>query len=195
MERPDHPLPQRLFHWSNLISFLVLAYTGYVIHNPATGDGIGTLRYLHLVFAYAITLTLFLRLYYAIFGRYADASDFTFNRSDAGNLWPMVKYYLFLGPYPKTGKVNPLQKLAYAATFLTITLQALTGFALHWYNGIGAPVVDFFGGLASLRGIHTFLMWVFFVGVGLHIYMVLVESNEKLGSMLFGARGRASTKT
>lgn len=182
----DHPIPQRIYHGINLVSFTVLAVSGYYMYRPFAPGLMGTMKTLHYVFMFVITANLFARVYYAFYGRHRDAGVFAVRRSDLQALGPMVRYYLFLGTRPRTDRLNPLQKLGYQATIVTIAVQALTGFAMHWPDGTLGFAVKLAGGLHNLRLIHIFLMWLFFVGVLIHLYMVFTEAYDEFLLMCLG---------
>lgn len=70
-------IPVRLTHWVNVVSIVMLSFTGYYIANPyifvSTREpwGIyfmGTLRFLHFAFAYIFVASLLLRTYWAFVG-------------------------------------------------------------------------------------------------------------------------------
>ncbi|MDA8229235.1 MAG: Ni/Fe-hydrogenase, b-type cytochrome subunit [Desulfitobacterium hafniense] len=186
MAKPlDHPLPQRISHWVNLINFIVLGVTGYFIHAPYQGLPINLIRNLHFIFMYLLVINGGVRFYYAFFGKYKDYDNFFLNRNDVKNLIPVIKYYLFLGKHPITEKYNPLQKLAYLAMPIMAVIQLVTGAILYWptkFPTLGAA----FGGLAAVRGIHYLIMWLFLSIILIHIYLVLIEAYDQFLLMFFG---------
>ena len=181
----DHPLPQRISHWINLINFLVLGITGYLIHSPYPGMPMNLVRNLHFIFMYSLVINGIVRFYYSFFGKYKDYDSFFFNKEDIRNFWPQIKYYLFLGEHPKTGKYNPLQKLAYIAMPIMAVVQTITGVILYQPNKFPA-LTQYFGGLAAVRGAHYVIMWLFFALILVHIYLVFTEAYDQFWLMFFG---------
>ncbi|ADG81146.1 cytochrome b/b6 domain-containing protein [Thermincola potens] len=181
----DHPFPHRFFHMINLISMAVLTVTGFYIHYPFTGGYMWLARFLHFVFMYVILLNLGARIYYAVFGKYSDGREFIITKQDIKNIWPMIKYYLFIGPHVQTGKYNPLQKMSYVVVVFAIIFQGITGFALYWPVALSG-VVDFLGGIASVRVIHYGMMWFFIVFTGIHFYLSFTESIAAVKLMMLG---------
>ena len=149
----DHPLFQRISHWINLINFLILSITGWFIHSPYPGMPMNLVRNLHFIFMYLLIINGIVRFYYSFFGKHKDYDTFFFNSQDVKTTWPQIKYYLFIGKHPKTGKYNPLQKMAYIALPIMTVLQAVTGFILFKPEQLSGAA-NYFGGLASVRGFH-----------------------------------------
>ncbi|MDA8234221.1 MAG: Ni/Fe-hydrogenase, b-type cytochrome subunit [Clostridia bacterium] len=186
MAKPlDHPLPQRLYHWVNLISMAVLIITGFYINKPYTDGLMNGMRYLHFLAMFIIIANLTVRIYYAFVGKYKDAGDFAMRSKDWQNLLPTVKYYLFLGPHPDNGKYNPMQKLMYLFYLPLLLLQGFTGLIMYRPE-LFDSLIKAMGGLASVRGYHYVLMWVFIAYIIVHVYMVLTEAWDEVKLMLFG---------
>ena len=181
----DHPFPARVSHWINLISFAVLGVTGLIIHTPTLVGNLNVVRNLHFLFIYVLVINGLFRIYYSLVGKNKDYKEFLFNGKDFKNLPGILRYYMFLGPHPETGKYNPLQKGAYLGLFLFTGLQALCGLAI-WlpekYQGLAA----WFGGAASARGLHYFLAWVFLAIIITHIYLAFKETFSAVKLMFFG---------
>lgn len=181
----DHPLPQRIGHWINLINFLVLGITGYLIHAPYPGVPMNFVRNLHFIFAYFLIINGIVRFYYSFFGKYKDYRAFFLDSLDYQTFWPMIKYYLFLGKRPQTNKYNPLQKLAFIAMPIMAFMQIITGAILYWPVKL-ASLAGYFGGIAAVRGIHYVIMWLFFALVVIHVYLAFTEAFDEFLVMFFG---------
>ncbi|MCO1600161.1 Ni/Fe-hydrogenase, b-type cytochrome subunit [Desulfosporosinus nitroreducens] len=181
----DHPLFQRISHWINLINFLFLGITGWFIHSPYQGMPMSLVRNLHFIFMYLLIINGIVRFYYSFFGKHKDYDTFFFNSQDLKTTWPQIKYYLFLGKHPKTGKYNPLQKMAYIALPIMAVVQAVTGFILYKPVQL-ASLADSFGGLAAVRGFHYLLMWLFIAVIAVHLYLVFTAAYEQFLFMFFG---------
>lgn len=181
----DHPLFDRVSHFINLINFLVLIITGLLIHSPFPGLPMNLVRNLHFIFMYTLIINGSVRIYYSFRGKYKDYDTFLLTKHDIKTIWPQIKYYLFIGKHPETGKYNPLQKLAYIAIPIMAVFQAITGVILYRPEKFGA-MASFFGGLAAVRGIHYLIMWLFIAIIVIHVYLALTESFDEFLLMFFG---------
>jgi len=194
MAKPsDHPLFQRISHWINLINFLVLIITGFLIHSPIQGIPMNVVRNLHFFFMYFLLINGIVRFYYSFFGKYKDYKEFFLNKQDLKTFIPQIKYYLFMGKHPKTDKYNPLQKCTYIALPILAVFQAMTGFILYMPTKLGW-CADLVGGLAAVRGIHYVIMWVFIAIIIVHVYLVLTEAYDQLGLMFLGKTEKEKEK-
>ncbi|MHB8170282.1 MAG: Ni/Fe-hydrogenase, b-type cytochrome subunit [Thermincolia bacterium] len=186
MAKPlDHPFPQRIFHGVNFVSIVLLVITGFYINKPFVDGVMNGMRYLHFLAMFVVVANLTVRIYYAFLGKYKDAGDFAVRSKDWRNLLPTLKYYLFLGPYPANSKYNPMQKLTYLMYLPLLLFQAFTGLIMYrpeLFDGL----IKMMGGMASVRGYHYVLMWVFIAYVIVHVYMVLTEAMDKVKLILFG---------
>ena len=181
----DHPLFQRISHWINLINFLVLIITGFLIHSPYPGMPMNLIRNLHFIFMFFLLINGIVRFYYSFLGKYKDYDAFFINSQDLKTFWPQIKYYLFLGKHPETGKYNPLQKLAYIALPIMAIVQAVTGFILYKPEELSG-LAGYFGGLAAVRGFHYLLMWLFIAVIAVHLYLVFTAAYDQFLFMFFG---------
>lgn len=181
----DHPLFQRISHWINLVNFLVLIITGWLIHSPYPGMPMNLIRNLHFIFMFFLLINGIVRFYYSFFGKYKDYDTFFINSQDLKTFWPQIKYYLFLGEHPETGKYNPLQKLAYIALPIMAVVQAITGFILYKPEQLSG-LAGYFGGLAAVRGFHYLLMWLFIAVIAVHLYLVFTAAYDQFLFMFFG---------
>jgi len=181
----DHPIFQRVSHWINLINFVILGITGWFIHSPYPGMPMNLVRNLHFFFMYFLIINGVVRFYYSFLGKNNDYSDFLLNSQDLQTFWPQIKYYLFMGKHPKTGKYNALQKLAYISFPIMAMVHVFTGAILYWPEQL-AGYAGYFGGIATVRGLHYLFMWLFIALVGVHIYIVFTEAYEQFLFMFFG---------
>jgi len=191
MAKPlDHPLPQRIFHWINLIAMAVLIFTGFYINKPFTDGIMNGVRYLHFIAMFVILANLAVRIYYAFFGKYNDAGDFAVGSKDWHDLKATVKYYLFLGSHVKNGKYNPMQKLTYLFYVPLLLLQGFTGMLMYRPEAFDTWLKAM-GGIASVRGYHYLFMWIFIAFTIVHVYMVLSEAWDEVKLMIFGIADEA----
>jgi Ni/Fe-hydrogenase 1 B-type cytochrome subunit len=191
-------------HGLHLVSLLVLIITGFYIANPYYSGGMQINITLHSIFMFIFIYTIIVRIYWAFFGggsapvgqreKQRDSQWFWYNRDVLHKFKETIKYYLFLRKtYPSQMKFNPLQKTTYLSWIVLATLMALSGFAL-W-----APTREFFnpmtsalGGLAVMRTLHYFLMWLFIVTVAIHAYLVIVEVSRELKLMFAWKEGKGA---
>lgn len=171
---PDFPVPIRVWHWVNIVSWLALLITGLYVRYPWFSGGRETMRLIHYVFMYIITANLIFRFWYLYkAGNWRDY--LTFDKGDIPWALQVAKYYTFLGPpYDHLKKFNPLQRPAYPGIWAMLSLQALTGF-LIWQPALAGPVAGIFGGPADLaawmRLIHNIDMRLMVMLVCIHSYL------------------------
>lgn len=192
-----HDGVERISHWFHMVNTFLLILTGLQIHYPGFSlfGAMQTARFLHIVSGYLFFLLGVLHVYFFFaLGKHRVAMP---RLSDAGEIGPVVKYYLFLtDEKPDYAKYNVLQKLSYAALFVVSFLQAVLGFALYWPVAL-ASVIVFFGGAVSVRIWHTTVMWVFLSFTVVHVYLVLTEDIRLVKAMVDGyyfRKGAEGTK-
>ncbi|GAB4275228.1 MAG: Ni/Fe-hydrogenase, b-type cytochrome subunit [Coriobacteriia bacterium] len=198
-----HPLAQRLCHWAHLVSMVVLAFTGFYIHNPFFDGNMMWMRQLHFIFMYVVLIALVARVYLAFFSRSSplkgsretamDVKSFLPQKENRGQFLETIKYYLFLRKtHPRTGKYNPLQKTTYVGVMLLLVFQAFTGFALYSpFADTFGWVTTLFGGLMVVRQVHYFTMWAFILFTMVHVYLTLAEDPPALPLMFWGKESTA----
>jgi len=185
MYRESHPLVFVIQHWVNLISMVVLAFSGFYIHYPFFAGSMGVARQLHFIAMFVLIVNLTLRIVLALVIKTTQTPDGRDVDLDIKNWLPQkanrhqfletIKYYLFLRKEAVIqGKYNPMQKMAYVAIVPLVYIQAYTGFALYGPT-MNAPFftagVDAVGGLMAMRIIHYFIMWVFIIFTMIHVYL------------------------
>lgn len=183
---------ERILHWMIVLAVAVLTLTGFYIHWPfieggAPGgvDVMAWMRFAHFVAAYALILGVVVRIYLNFASRFdADWRDFG-PWQNLRNAPDMVGYYLFLKPSHKEyRRYNPLQALTYLFWLFLVLFLALTGFALYRGKIFGifsAPsafgwVNTLLGGESYTRIWHYLAMWVFLIGVAVHVYMAAMTA-------------------
>ena len=180
-----HPRYARISHLLNLIIFAIFIVTGFMIHSPYSGMPMDFVRDLHIIIIWVFLFNGIIRIYWAIFSKHRDYKEFLLFKQDFKVIWPQLKYYLFLGKHPHTGKYNPMQKLAYLAFFAMSAIQFCSGALLLW-GGSWPNLVSFFGGLAAIRSFHYLFTWIFLVLIAVHFYLVFTESPRLFPIMFFG---------
>lgn len=196
-------IPVRLTHWVNVLSIIVLSFTGYYIGNPWIQVSqrewygpyfMGNIRFIHFVFAFIFVASLALRTYWAFVGnKWASWRGlFPFLTADGRkSLGDAIKYYLFLRREPpEVIGHNALAGLTYAMIVFLYFLQTFTGFALlglantdgFWYSLTGWSFS--FVSAQVMRLAHHLIMWLLIAFALHHVYSAfLVDSEEGNGLM------------
>jgi Ni/Fe-hydrogenase 1 B-type cytochrome subunit len=191
--------PIRCSHWVIAITILSLSITGYYMHSPyiiAQGRGayvMGTMRFIHLLSAFAFIFAVALRMVWFFFGnRWAGWRQYIpASRKRWNELSSVGKYYTFMSWRPDSfiGH-NPLAGAAYAIVYGLAIIEILTGLALYTQI-LHSRFLDFLVGwlprlldIQWLREIHFLIMfafWMFFIH---HLYTaILIAIEEKSGLM------------
>ncbi len=187
--REAHPLPFVITHWINLVSMLLLIFSGLCIHYPFLPFSMGVARGVHIFCGIVLLVNCLVRVCMAFFvksaptgGTREQVTDFKTwlpqadNRHQAG-AW--IRYYLFLKKdHPLGAKLGVPQKISYLLIPLVILLMAYTGFAL-WVPTMDIPVfaagTALVGGLMNMRIIHYCIMFFFIIFMCIHVYLANVE--------------------
>ncbi|MDR0458976.1 MAG: cytochrome b/b6 domain-containing protein [Coriobacteriales bacterium] len=196
--REAHPLPYVITHWINLLSMIVLAFTGFVIHFPFLPGIMGLCRGAHLFFACLVLVNMAFRIFSSPFIKSAPNMGTREKRQDMFVFLPQkdnrhqfgawIKYYLFLKKdHPLSGKYGVPQKLAYLAVIPLTLFIAFTGFCL-WVPTSDWLLMQFFtdlvGGVMAVRIIHYWTMWIMIIFVMLHVYLSIANGLAPL-KMIF----------
>ncbi|PKQ15220.1 MAG: cytochrome B [Actinobacteria bacterium HGW-Actinobacteria-7] len=193
--REMHPLAFVVSHWTNLCAMVFLTLSGLYIHYPIFPGFMGAARGTHNFWMFVLLINLVVRLVMGFTlktsklagGREKelDIKNFLPQAENRHQLWPTIKYYLFLKKeHPLGGKYNSLQKFAYVLTVPLILLAAYTGFALwgptsqwsfflagttmvaNWFNGgVGGAA------LMPMRIVHYWTMWAILSFTFIHVYL------------------------
>lgn len=196
-------IPVRLTHWVNVLSIVVLSFTGYYIGNPWILVSqrewygpyfMGNMRFIHFVFAFIFVASLALRTYWAFVGNeWASWRGlFPFLTADGRKaLIDALKYYAFLKREPpEVVGHNALAGLTYAVIVTLYFAQTFTGFALlglantngFWYSITGWSFS--FVSAQTMRLAHHLIMWLLIAFALHHVYSAfLVDSEEGNGLM------------
>jgi thiosulfate reductase cytochrome b subunit len=199
-----HPGAVRFTHWLNAIVLLVMVGSGLEIfaafpsfaekipqHNlveiPGAvrlGGWLGGALQWHLAFAWLFAAGGVAYVSYQVLsGRWRQT---TFLPADIRGVWPMVRYYLGLGPLPSyAGEYNPLQKLAYTTTIACGAAALITGIALYKPVQLG-PIVAPAGGFPFMRVVHFLAMCGLLGFIPGHLIMVALHGWNNFQSMLAG---------
>ena len=177
-----HPLPIRIWHWINAMSFLVLIVTGLQIRYR---ELLGLMKFrtavdIHNMFGFVLIFNFFIwLLFYILTGKIRIYIPPLNIKKFITGCVRQARYYgygLFMGeenPHHSTAdnKFNPMQQMAYLSIMLLlIPLQLVTGLLL-WDVKAFASYIDIFGGIKIVDTIHVFLFLFFTSFLFVHIYL------------------------
>ncbi|MDR0761874.1 MAG: Ni/Fe-hydrogenase, b-type cytochrome subunit [Campylobacteraceae bacterium] len=189
----------RWVHWLRFVSIVALSITGFYIAYVFVAPEISNepvlflhakMRMWHQIFGFLLIAITIYKIYLFFFDKNKVQRLEIISYKDVFDLkvWiAQIKYYLFLGEHPKLhGVYNPLQFVTYAFFYVVLILLCLSGLILYvhvYHEGLGGALYplmrwfeELFGGLANVRTIHHIAMWVVFIFVPVHIYMVIFNS-------------------
>ena len=192
-------LPVRVSHWLGVLCIAVLSFTGYYIHNPfiiSRGNSaylMGTMRFIHLVAGFVFIGVFILRIYWFFKGNHWSrwTAFIPIRRRQWRGMGQMVKYYSFLSANLQhyVGH-NALAGITYTVIFVVMLLEILTGLAMysqilgnHAFSvmmGWLPRLID----IQTLRLIHYFNMYLFFVFVIHHVYSAILVSWEERNGLV-----------
>jgi Ni/Fe-hydrogenase 1 B-type cytochrome subunit len=197
--------PVRLVHWVNFFAIVVLSVTGIYIgwgktlaHNPSQFI-MGWVRFVHFVVAFAFTISVVSRIYWAFAGnKYASWRVFVpwAFKDGRKNMKETFLFYTFFKPTPPhcVGH-NGMAGAAYLWIFALYLVMICTGFALYGQYAPGGffssafSWVYVFGSNQGLRLTHKIVMWFLIAFAIHHVYSAwLMDVKEKNGviSSIFG---------
>jgi len=177
-----HPLPVRIWHWLNALSFVLLILTGLQLRYA---DLFGIMSFeaainLHNTVGFVVIANYFLWLGYYLFSdRIKSYHPVLDAKSFINNYFRQAGYYsygIFKGeerPHQVQphDKFNPMQRLTYQLVMMiTAPIQIVTGLMM-WDVTRFSNWIEFMGGIRVVSTIHV-LMFIFFVFfIFLHAYM------------------------
>jgi thiosulfate reductase cytochrome b subunit len=177
-----HPLPVRIWHWTNAVGFVLMILTGIQIRYVGLIDVVSfrTAVTAHNTIGFILIANYFLWLAFYLFSDRIKAyhAELSPRKHFIGSL-RQVYYYgygIFRGePNPfRVGiyrKFNPLQSMIYQIVMmLLVPVQIYTGI-LMWDVKRFSAQVDFFGGVRVIDTVHVvaFIAFVFYMLV--HVYL------------------------
>jgi len=203
----------RLFHWTMVLSIVVLFFTGLYIGNPffLGSQGIEptfafqerlsmeTIRYIHFSAAFILVAAFILRIY----GFIVNRGDRLFPRFWQAQYWAgmveMVLHYSLIKPHHRPYLRNPLARTSYAFVYVMLAVEGLTGFAMYfminperWGAKIFGPLNDILGGEYYVHLIHHYVAWLIIIFAIVHIYMSIradfMEQEGEISSMFSGVK-------
>jgi thiosulfate reductase cytochrome b subunit len=174
-----YTLFERLWHWLQALTIVLLLVTGLEIHSPSVRlFGFHRAAAVHEVLALFTIANAFLSLFYhlatgAIRQFFPAPADF-FSLAIA-----QASYYvrgIFRGeahPFVRhpARKLNVLQQVTYLVVLnLVLPLEVASG-ALMWKPRLFAPVLSALGGLGAVATVHVACAWIFAAFIVMHIYL------------------------
>ncbi|MBP2640802.1 MAG: formate dehydrogenase, gamma subunit [Firmicutes bacterium] len=184
-----HETPTRIFHWVNLIVFLLLLCSGLAIFSPKLHflavifGGLKNAAAVHryLGYAYIVVPLIYIVLNFGLFKRFLStithytADDLQWLKVGGGYLQPFLK-----GEVPPQDKYNAGQKMLGLMVIFFSCLLAASGLVMIYYQNVSPALVRWAYLLHSFSGI--------FLGCGVivHGYLAAVNpsSSKELKTML-----------
>lgn len=177
-----HPIPVRIWHWINAISFLVLIITGLQIRYR---EYLGLMSFetavdIHNWFGFILIGNYFIWLVFYLSTRKIRIyiPELNLKKLIQGSI-RQARYYgygIFMGepnPHHATpdNKFNPMQQMAYLSIMvLLIPVQLVTGLLL-WDVKLFSNWINLLGGIKIVDIIHV-LLFIFFTSfLFVHIYL------------------------
>jgi thiosulfate reductase cytochrome b subunit len=171
---------ERLWHWLQTLTILLLLFTGLIIHKP---DMFGMFSFSYVVQVHNIlAVILIINAALSLFYHLASGEIKQYLPQPVGLFDQVVvqaKYYLggiFRGeahPFEKTreSKLNPLQQITYFGILnVLLPLQIITG-VLMWGAQRWPEAAARFGGLPILGPFHSLIAWTFASFIVMHVYL------------------------
>lgn len=188
---------ERLWHWLQTFTILLLIFTGLIIHKPDV-FGIFSFAYVvlvHNVAAAILVINAALSLFYhLVSGEIQQYIPHPYGFFDQAIV--QAKFYINgifkhePHPFEKTPdrKLNPLQQVTYFGILnVLLPLQIITGLAM-WGAQEWPKVTERLGGLAFLAPFHSLVAWSFAAFIVLHVYLTTTGHEPLAGirAMMYG---------
>lgn len=171
---------ERLWHWLQTITIILLLFTGLIIHRPDI-FAIFSFRYVvlvHNILAAILLVNAFLALFYHLASgeikQYIPRVGGFFDQAIVQAVYYMRG--IFKGaphPFEKTPekKLNPLQQVTYFGILnILLPLMVITGI-LMWGVQQYPNLAESLGGLPFLAPFHTLIAWLFAAFIVAHVYL------------------------
>lgn len=177
-----HPIPVRIWHWINALSFLVLIVTGIqlryreLVHMTSFKNAVDIHNYAGFILIGNFFIWV---LYYLLTGKIKIYIPDLNPKKLMDKSIRQAKYYgygIFIGepnPHHSTqdNKFNAMQKTAYFAIMtLLIPAQIVTGILLYDIKFFNSWIT-LLGGLKMVDSVHVFLFFFFTSFLFIHIYL------------------------
>lgn len=177
-----HPMPIRIWHWINAVSFIVLFITGLQIRYR---DIFNIMKFkaavdLHNVVGFVLIFNFLIWLVYYLFtGKIRIyIPPLSVKKFITGSI-RQARYYgygILMGeenPHHSTpdNKFNPMQQIAYLAIMVLLIPMQLVSGLLMWDVKMFQETINFFGGIKIVDTVHVFLFLFFASFIFVHIYL------------------------
>ena len=203
----------RIFHWIMASQIAVLFATGLLITKPmdvATTEPVFSItsmdlvRDIHFLAAFILCASLILRVY----GFIINKGDRLFPRVWEGHFYgemvDVALHYMLIRPHHAPFLRNPLARSSYAALYVMLLIEILTGFAMYLMANPSSMFGTLFGWVNVLVGsemmahyIHHYVAWFIIIFAIGHMYMVIraefMEGESEISSMFSGKKILAHT--
>lgn len=184
-----HQKPTRIFHWINLVVFLLLLCSGLAVFSKNLNwlavafGGLKNAALVHkyLGFAYFLIPLLYIIFYFDLFRKFLstitnyDTDDRQWLKVGGGYLAPLIK-----GDAPPQGKYNAGQKMLGVIVILFSCILAATGLVMFFYESFSPALVRWSYLLHAFSGV--------FLGCGIivHAYLAAINpgTSKELKTML-----------
>ena len=177
-----HQKPTRIFHWINLIVFLLLFCSGMPMLNKnlqflaALFGGLenAALCHKYLGFFYILAPLVYIVLYFDLFKKFLatissfDQDDRQWLRVAGGYLAPLIK-----GEVPPQGKYNAGQKLLAWIVIVFSCVLAASGLVMIFYEQFPPRLVRW------LSFVHAFAAVFLSCGVIVHFYLAAINPSSR----------------
>jgi len=194
-----HPIPVRIWHWINAVSFLILIVTGLQIRYR---ELLGLMKFkvavdIHNIFGFILIFNFFIWLVFYIFtGKikiYIPPLNLKKFIMGCINQARYYGYGIFMGeanPHHSTpdNKFNPMQQMAYLAIMLLLIPMQLVSGLLLWDIKQFAGWISLAGGIKIVDTVHVFLFLFFTSFLFVHIYLATLghTATEHIKAMFTG---------
>lgn len=194
-----HPLPLRIWHWTNALGMVLLALTGIQIRYVGMIDVVSfhTAVIIHNYTGFVVIANFLVWLLFHLFTDQARNYHAELNpvQMFKGCIRQLVyySYGMFKGhknPFhvSRYNKFNPLQALTYQIVMLVfVPLQIITGLLL-WDVTRFAMIVDFVGGIRVVDTVHVLIFIVIACYIPFHAYLATLgrTPSEHIKAMITG---------
>ena len=198
----------RIFHWIMVAMILVLFFTGLIITKPMNVSttepffsitSIDLVRDIHFVAAFIFCASFILRIY----GFIINKGDRLFPRVWEGHFYretvEVALHYMLLKSHHASFLRNPLARMSYAALYVLVAIEILTGFAMYYMTNPSGTGGMLFGWVNVILGsemmthiVHHYVAWFIILFAIGHFYMVIraefMEGESEVSSMFSGKK-------
>jgi len=174
-----HPIPIRIWHWTNASLVLFLIVTGIQLRFPRVSVfQYNQAVFLHKIFGYVLVGSfLYWLLYYLVTGGFKK--HYIFHKRDAKAMVRQSCFYAFYickgarsSFTPSTNeRFNPLQKIAYLSLMLILTPIIIITGVLFSDIAYFLNIINIIGGVRILDAIHVATGYAFLLYLIVHLYM------------------------